>query len=402
MPKTIADSVIVITGASSGIGRATALGAAAQKGSVVLASRQEAALDEVARECERLGGTALAVGTDMTDEKQVLHLAAKALDRFGRIDAWVNAAAVSLLSGFEDAPSDVFRRVIETNFFGYVHGARAALAQFRKQEHGVLINISSILGKIGAPYASAYSASKFAVAGFSESLRMELRNDPAIHVCTVFPATIDTPLFQHAANYTGRAVNAPPPVYQPEEVAEVILRCVIKPVREITVGNVKRTLALRSVAPGLAEKTYARKVHEEHFQDRPAPASHGNLFDSMPSYNTVHGGWGGAERRMRVRPSYLAAALAVLGVGAVAVLLARRNPEMVRQGINRASDLSRRARSSVSGAVHRFRAPNGQKMTEELRKSARSPKRGKEMEDHGLGALRKWARRGGSRMAEVC
>jgi NAD(P)-dependent dehydrogenase (short-subunit alcohol dehydrogenase family) len=318
MPKSISESVIVITGASSGIGRATALAVAAQKGAVVIASRQEAAINEVAQECERMGGQALAVRADVTDEKQVLHLAARAIDRFGRIDAWVNAAAVTLLSGFEDAPSDVFRRVFETNFFGYVNGARAALAQFREQKHGVLINIAAVLGKMGAPYASAYSASKFAVTGFSESLRMELRNDPDIHVCTVFPATVDTPLYQHAANYTGRAVAAPPPVYQPEDVAAAILRCVVRPAREVTVGNVRSTLAMR-----MSENTYASKVHKDHFQERPAPASHGNLFDSMPSYNTVHGGWSGGREPWRRKTWYAAATLAA-GLGIVAVCLARQ------------------------------------------------------------------------------
>jgi NAD(P)-dependent dehydrogenase (short-subunit alcohol dehydrogenase family) len=327
MVKSISEAVIVITGASSGIGRATALAAAAQKASVVVASRQEAALNEVVQECERLGGKALAVRADVTDEKQVLHLAAKAIDRFGRIDAWVNAAAVTLLSGFEDAPSDVFRRVVETNFFGYVHGARAALAQFRGQGKGVLINISSVLGKTGAPYSSAYSASKFAIAGFSESLRMELRSTPGIHVCTVFPATVDTPLFQHAANYTGRAVAAPPPVYQPEEVAAAILRCVTRPVREVTVGNVRRTIAMRSVAPGLAERTYSSKVHREHFLNRPAPASHGNLFDPMPAYNTVHGGWSRGPNSKRAL--WLSAAFMVAGIGAAVVYLSRRTPQVV-------------------------------------------------------------------------
>jgi NAD(P)-dependent dehydrogenase (short-subunit alcohol dehydrogenase family) len=275
MKRNLAETVVLITGASSGIGRATAQLIAQRGGSVVLVARTSEALNEVARECEQAGGRALAVPADVTDEAQVKAAAQRAIEHFGRVDVWVNDAAVSLLASFEEAPPDAFRRVIETNFFGYVHGARAILPHFRERKQGILINVASVMGKIGAPYATAYVASKFAVTGFSESLRMELQNFPGIHVCTVLPATIDTPLFQHAANFTGRAVNAPPPVYAPEEVAEAIVQTILRPQREVAVGNTRRMVAMRTLAPLLPFRTNGRKQDRKTALQRPAQRAFG-------------------------------------------------------------------------------------------------------------------------------
>lgn len=287
----IESAVIVITGASSGIGRATALAAADKKAHLVLASREDNVLAEVAEECRRRGARAISVQTDVSQEEQVQTLTREAIEAFGRIDVWLNGAAVGMLAAFEDAPPDVFRQVMETNFFGYVYGARAALPHIRRQGSGMIINIASELGKFGAPYATAYSASKFAVAGFSESLRLELLDEPDIHVCTVFPAAIDTPFFQHAANYTGRSVQAPPPVFKPEKVAASILSCIEKPRREVYVGDVRRKVALHGIAQPLAERMIATKVDRKHFGDEPAEATSGSLFKTIPGSHDIHGGW---------------------------------------------------------------------------------------------------------------
>jgi short-subunit dehydrogenase len=284
------DLVTVITGASSGIARATALKLACEGGTVVLASRQEQALREVARECEAQGGRALVVPTDVTSEEEVQHLVLEAVNNFDRIDAWVNAAAVNMMGRFEKSPGEAFRRVIETNFFGCVHAARAVLPYFRKQQCGVLVNVASVLGKFGSPYESAYVASKFAVTGFSECLRMEVRDMPDVHVCTVFPPTVDTPLFQHAANFTGRVIKAIPPVYRPERAAAVIVSAIHRPRREATVGSAGLMIALRRLAPPLFEAGAATRVEHGHFEKRGTAASLGNLFVPMP-LNSVSGGW---------------------------------------------------------------------------------------------------------------
>ncbi|HSP81463.1 MAG TPA: SDR family NAD(P)-dependent oxidoreductase, partial [Myxococcaceae bacterium] len=161
----VRDAVVVITGASSGIGRETALEFARQGATVVLGARREQPLHEVAERCRQLVGRALAVPMDVTDEDAVQGLARTAIENFGRIDVWVNNAAVTLFARFEEAPPADWRRVLETNLFGYVHGARAAIPYFREQGRGILINNLTGFAKLGAPYLSAYVTSKVAVLG---------------------------------------------------------------------------------------------------------------------------------------------------------------------------------------------------------------------------------------------
>jgi NAD(P)-dependent dehydrogenase (short-subunit alcohol dehydrogenase family) len=306
MQRKIRDSVIVITGASSGIGRATALDFARRGSTVVVAARREQPLREVATECERLGGRALAVPTDVTDEGAVRQLARRAVESFGRIDVWVNNAAVSLFARFEEAPPEAYRRVIETNLFGYIHGARAALPYMREQGSGVVINNSSMVGKVGQPYTSAYVLSKWAIRGLAECLRMELSLDDAkdVHVCTILPASIDTPIFQHAANYTGRATKAMRPVYDADKVARAIVGLAERPRREVMVGSAGRMIALqRLLAPAVAERMLARQVDTDHFQDRPAPPTDGNLFEPIAEGVGISGGWKeDGQAPMPIRP----------------------------------------------------------------------------------------------------
>ena len=294
MPRPIEDSVIVITGASSGIGRATAIQLAKQGATLLLAARREAALELVASECDRLGGKALVVPTDVTNEEAVAALARRAIETFGRLDVWVNNAAVTLFARFEDAPSEVFRRVIETNLFGYIHGARAAMPYFREQGSGILIDVASVVGIAPQPYTSAYVISKHGIRGLANCLRMELNLDeaPDIHVCTVMPATIDTPLFNHAANYTGRKPKAMNPVYPAEQVAETIAGLVERPQREVIVGQAGYLMVAQSMAsPEIYEQTMARQVDNDHLEKTPAPDTEGNLFEPTPQDATISGGW---------------------------------------------------------------------------------------------------------------
>lgn len=311
--------VVVITGASSGIGRAAAIELASRGATVVVTARDAVALEEVARECEAAGGRALPIAADVTREDEVEAVGQRTLSHFGRIDVWINNAAVALFAKFEAAPPDVYRRVMETNFFGYVHGARVALRQFRQQGYGTLINVDSVTAGAPQPYTSAYVASKFAIRGWSACLRMELSLDKNhdIHVCNVMPAAIDTPLFQHAANYTGRATKALDPVYPPEKVARAIASLIDKPRAELIVGPAGRVMMANArMSPRMYEHTAARQIDRNHLQDRPAPPTKGNLFVSIGP-KAAEGGWRKRNRTTKW-PVVVAGAAAVAALAVFA------------------------------------------------------------------------------------
>jgi NAD(P)-dependent dehydrogenase (short-subunit alcohol dehydrogenase family) len=256
--------VVVITGASSGFGRAAALAFARAGASVSLAARGREALEDTAHACRQVGADALVVTADVGDAEAVDQLANRTVERFGRIDVWVNNAGVILYGRFEDCPAEDFERVVRTNVLGQVHGARAALRQFRKQGHGVLINMGSVWGRVSSPQVSAYVASKHAVRAFSECLREELRDEPDIEVATMLPQAADTPIFAHAGNYTGRQVCPIPPLVTAEEVADGILACVRDPKREVTFGRAGRLVGVfHTAAPACISSCFRRSSSAE-------------------------------------------------------------------------------------------------------------------------------------------
>jgi NAD(P)-dependent dehydrogenase (short-subunit alcohol dehydrogenase family) len=325
----IKDAVVVITGASSGIGRATAIECARRGASVVVSARQQDALADLVKECEREGGRALAVTADVNDADAMKNLARQTVAKFGRIDAWFNNASVTLAGRFEESPPDVYRKVIETNLFGVINGTRAVLPYFREQGRGVLINHSSVLATFGASHFSAYAASKFAIKGFTESIRQELR-DSGIDVCLVMPAAIDTPLYQHAANYSGRKVKPANPVYDAQSVAKTVVKLIERPRREAVVGNAGRIGAfLRARSPGgISDRMIAKQWETDHFDDEPADPSPGNVFEPDQSFNDISGGWQTEEQGGR---SMMMAGLALAAIPAT-LLWRRRSRQQQKSG----------------------------------------------------------------------
>lgn len=311
-------AVVVITGASSGIGKATALAFAKEGASLALAARRKSALDETVSACEALGAPATAVEVDVTDAEAVDGLADAAIRRFGRIDVWVNNAGVTMFSPFLETPLEDLRRVVEVNVFGYVNGARAALPWMRDQGSGVLVNVGSVVGDTPQPYASAYGMSKAAVRSLSRSLRAELRLEglPGVRVCTVMPATVDTPIYSETANRTGREVRPMPPVSTPGRVARAIVKTARSPRREVLCGAGAKSLAmLNKKAPGLAERLVTGKADRQQLsRRRPAEATSGNLYEpSTRAEDTgAGGGWGG-RRRTAQRGLAMAAAAGLAG-----------------------------------------------------------------------------------------
>lgn len=266
--KRLRDQTIVITGASSGIGLATARMAAARGARVLLTSRNEPDLRRVTQEiCARGGRAAFAVA-DVADPEAVENVARAALREFGGIDTWVNNAGVSIYGKLDEVPLADKRRLFDTNFWGVVHGCRTAVKHLR-QRGGALINIGSIVSDRAIPLQGIYSASKHAVLGYTDALRMELEHDRVpIAVSLVKPSAIDTPYLDHARNYMSQAPNFPPPVYEPDLVAHAILRCAERPTREITVGGGGRMMALMGrVAP----RTMDRYMEAAMFRQQQDP-----------------------------------------------------------------------------------------------------------------------------------
>jgi short-subunit dehydrogenase len=296
--KRLDQQVMVITGATSGIGLVTAKRAAERGARVVLCSRNEPALRDTVAQIEQRGGTGKAVVADVSNPDDVERLAASAIEAFGSLDTWVNNAGVSFYGRLTEVALRDMRQLFEVNFWGMVYGARAAIPQLRRNG-GALINLGSIVSDRAIPLQGAYSASKHAVKGFTDALRMELEQEGApVSVTLIKPSAIDTPYFQHAKNYMEVQPKPPAPVYAPEVVANAILRAAEHPVRDITIGGGGRVLsALGTALPRLTDFYMERTMFDSQRSESPAGKSSGNLYQSAGEETAERGGYRGHVMR---------------------------------------------------------------------------------------------------------
>ena len=282
--KRLSEQVMVITGASSGIGLATARRAASKGAKVILSARNKDALDEAVADIRRKGGRVAAFACDMADNGAAEELATFAVETFGRIDTWVNNAATSMLATLEKVSLEEHRRVFDVGYFGYVQGSMAALPHL--QEHGgALVNVGSILSNRAVPLQGAYSAMKAAVMAFTDSLRMELEMKAApVSITLIKPSAMDTMYIEHARNKLGKPAAPPPPpsvLYDPELAAKAICFAAEHPRRSLTVGGAGLLLtAAAPMQPRLSDLFLEEMLDAEGQtgDEPPASAAHDNLF----------------------------------------------------------------------------------------------------------------------------
>lgn len=280
--KRINEQVIVITGASSGIGLVTARMAARRGAKLVLAARSEDALRQLVSEIKAEGGEAVYVVADVAEEQDVRNISGAALENFGGFDTWVNNAGVSIYGRVLEVSMEDHRQLFETNYWGLVHGSRIA-AEHLRTRGGAIINVGSSLSDRAIPLQGTYCASKHAVKGYTDALRMELEEEDApISVTLIKPSAIDTPYKDHAKNYLPVEPQNPPPVYAPETVAEAILYSAEHPERDVFVGAGGKALSVGGkYAPRLTDRVMEAALFDIQQTDEPAPEGRRDgLYDS--------------------------------------------------------------------------------------------------------------------------
>ena len=321
--KDLKDQVMVITGASSGIGLVTARMAATRGVRLVLNARNEDALRKVTKEINAAGGQAIHVAGDVGRFQDVQKISDEAIRHFGGFDTWVNNAGVSIYGPVLDQSLQDQRRLFDTNYWGVVHGSIVACAHLRSRG-GALINVGSVLSDIAIPIQGTYCATKHAVKGYTDALRLELEEEGApISVTLIKPSAIDTPYTQHAKNLMPVEPQNPPPVYAPETVAEAILHCAENPERDLYVGGGGKVLATAGQhAPRLTDKLMAAAMFDVQKSERPKPVNRRDSLHAPIQDGKERGGYPGyvAESSVYTKAAMhpLLAGSLIAGLGFVA------------------------------------------------------------------------------------
>jgi NAD(P)-dependent dehydrogenase (short-subunit alcohol dehydrogenase family) len=330
--KPIDKQVVVLMGASSGIGRATALRFADRGARVVVSARNEQGLDSLVEEIEGKGGTAVSIPADTAEFEQVKAVADGAVAEYGRLDTWVHLAGVGLYALFEQTTPEEFQRVVDVNLMGQVYGAMAALPHIKRHGGGALIHISSMEAKRSVPFHSAYGASKHGIDGFLEALRVELKHEGwPIGVTQVMPAAINTPFFDKARTKLGVKPMGAPPIYEPETVADVILYAAEHPTRDIVAGGAAQAMIINQrLSPRMMDAILAKRAgFSPQMTNEPKPEdAPDNLFEPISGHNTVRNGFESARPRslynwLQMHPFVRRGVLAAVALSLLAAVRAR-------------------------------------------------------------------------------
>ncbi len=293
--KPIEDQIVVVVGASSGIGRETALKFAAKGAKQVVSARNKEGLESLVSEIQAIGSEAITVVADVAEFDQVKTIADQTIAHYGRLDTWVHAAGTAVIAPFDEVTPEEFKRVIDVNLMGQVYGAMVALPHLKQEGRGALIHVSSVEARRSIPFQSSYSASKHGIEGFLDSLRLELIHAGIpISVTNIMPAVINTPFYNKARTKLGVKPTGVPPYYQPSIVADAILYCAEHPTRDFITGDVGRVLdLLQRISPALADSLLLLIGFEGQRTDEPkSEDAPNNLFEPIDGYNKAEGDFG--------------------------------------------------------------------------------------------------------------
>jgi NADP-dependent 3-hydroxy acid dehydrogenase YdfG len=328
MPNEIAGQVVVITGASSGVGRACARAFGAAGASVALIARNEEALEIAASEIRLAGGTALVLPVDLADAHAVNQAADRIVDEWGRIDIWINCAMVTVFGRFTELTPEEYERVTDVTYHGYVYGTMAALRHMRSRNEGRIIQIGSALAYRSIPLQSAYCGAKAAIRGFTDSLRTELLHDDInVQLSHLHLPAVNTPQPVRQRNKTGWLSQPVPPMFTPESIAESVIWAAERMPREMLIGwPVVRAVMGQKIAPGLADRYLAKYgIDDQLTEIRVDPDEPDILFDLVPGDPGAHGPFTEEERgtdwqmaaRMNLRPITVVIGLMALGIAGI-------------------------------------------------------------------------------------